>query len=71
MPIPAPWRTSHGAGEGWARWHGAPHSCDDCTAQRARGEQLHHEPLRALWRLVLLDGTVRLLCSPHAALRGR
>jgi hypothetical protein len=73
MPIPAPWRPRRRRNPSlphWSRWRGAPTSCDDCVAARAGLARPDTDLLRALWR-VEKDGRVALVCSVHAARRGR
>lgn len=70
LPIPAPWRTRRKEGRGWSRWHGTETSCDDCVRARTGRNRPDMDLLRALWRLEE-DGRVFLLCSVHAARRGR
>ena len=72
MPIPTPWKPRRGdrVVPHWSRWEGDRTSCDDCVANRATGA-VEMDLLRALWRVELPGGTVRLVCSVHAARRGR
>lgn len=72
LPIPSPWKPRRRDREWphWSRWHGPTTSCDDCTQARAEGA-VEMDLLRALWRVELPGGTVRLVCSVHAARRGR
>lgn len=54
----------------WSRWHGTKSSCGDCITERS-GQNVPTTPLAdALWRLEH-RGRVFLLCSVHAARRGR
>lgn len=72
VPIPAPWkpRRRASADRHWSRWRGTVTSCDDCVAERAGLNRPDTDLLRALWRLEH-HGRVRLVCSMHAARRGR
>lgn len=72
MPIPAPWkpRGRDRVKPHWSRWRGVATSCDQCVKDRADGT-VTMDLLRALWRVELPGGTVRLLCSVHAARWGR
>lgn len=71
MPIPAPWRArKRTSGIYWSRWHGTPTSCDDCVRARTGLNRPDTDLLRALWRWEE-DGRAGLVCSVHAARRGR
>lgn len=71
IPIPAPWLPTTRSKEAiWKRWRGAQTSCDDCVIERSGTNAPTTPLLRALWRYER-SGRVMLLCSPHAARRGR
>lgn len=71
MPIPAPWLPKTRSKKPlWRRWRGVETSCDDCVVERSGSNAPSTPLLRALWRLER-DGRVWLLCSVHAARRGR
>lgn len=72
MPIPSPWKPRRGASDGphWSRWRGQVTSCDDCVRERTGLNRPDTDLLRALWRYEN-EGRVILICSMHAARRGR
>jgi hypothetical protein len=73
IPIPAPWRPRRRRNPTephWSRWQGPATSCDDCVKARAGLNRPDTDLLRGLWR-VEHEGRVALVCSVHAARRGR